>query len=264
MKCYEIIDGENDRQIGVLLHYDKEGSYIVELKNDLDEWTAPLLFTAYVKKGIYTIPRDISLLWVRERTIPNSRQNINDILAHHKLRSYDEMKILEISEGRCSQDGLYIKIMERIPDYVEKRMLRNVAECMISEDRYVICFFADDSVKKIDLSELSEDGIEKILRNRDLFESCRVGTGGYSITFNDSIDIPAAVLYRSGIRVPLGLGDFTAFVQKNVLDTTQTCSLLQCTRQNLSYMVGKDQLKPVREEVKGNLYFKGDVLKRMW
>ncbi len=33
------------------------------------------------------------------------------------------------------------------------------------------------------------------------------------------------------------------------------------SRQNLSYLVKKDRLKPLREEVKGNLFLKGDVIR---
>ena len=146
MKIFEILDEENERSIGALLYYEKEGTYIVELQDDLDDWTAPLLFTSYVKKNIYTIPREISFLWVKERVIPSGRQNISDILAHHKLKTYDEMKFLEISEGRCSQDSLYIKKIEKLPEYVVERTKKHITECILSEDNMLLCFFADDTI----------------------------------------------------------------------------------------------------------------------
>ena len=62
MKAYEIWDDENQLSIGVLQYFDKEQRYIIELQENLDEWTAPLLFTNYVKRGIYTIPRQESYL----------------------------------------------------------------------------------------------------------------------------------------------------------------------------------------------------------
>ena len=73
------------RKPRVLLElYEKEKSFIIELTDSLDEWNAPLLFTNLVKKRIYTVPRDLSLLWVKERIIPSGRQNIRDILNNHK------------------------------------------------------------------------------------------------------------------------------------------------------------------------------------
>ena len=92
MRIFEIYDEELARSVGSLLYYEKEHSFIIELEEWLDEWTAPLLFTDFVKKKQYTIPRDISLLWVRERIIPSNRQNINSILTQHRLKEYDEMK----------------------------------------------------------------------------------------------------------------------------------------------------------------------------
>ncbi len=58
MRVYEIYDEDNQIDIGILLYYKKNKLYIIELRTELDEWTAPLLFTSFVKKGIYTIPRD--------------------------------------------------------------------------------------------------------------------------------------------------------------------------------------------------------------
>lgn len=101
MKTYEITDSERREAIGMLLYYEREKTFIAELKDYLDEWTAPLLFAGLVKKNIYTVPRDLTLAWVRERLIPPGRQNIDAILSRHHLREYYEMNMLELSEGKC-------------------------------------------------------------------------------------------------------------------------------------------------------------------
>ncbi len=265
MKIFEIIDAENALLAGVLLYYEKEKTCIVELPEYLDEWTAPLLFTSYVKRKIYTIPRDISFLWVKERVIPSGRQNIKNILEQHHLQSYDEMKFLEISEGRCSQDSLYIKKIEELPDFVIKRRQKNIVECVFLENHTILCFFADDTIKKISLENLKEaDDIEKIISNEQVYHSGKVGTDGYFITFNDSLDIPSGILHDAGITIPLSMNEFKAFVQQNILDTTESCNMLECSRQNISYMVSQEQLVPIKEDVRGNLYLKGDVLRTMW
>lgn len=265
MKIYEIFDDENKISIGVLLYYEKQRSFIIELQDNLDEWSAPLLLTSFVKKGIYTIPREISLLWVQERVIPSGRQNISDILKRYKLKSYDEMKLLELSEGRCSQDNLYIRKIEELPDYVVTRKNKTVVECVATEENTLLCFFADETMRKVDLSALVQvDGVKKILVNKELFQSAKVGVGGYSVVFNDAIDIPAAVLYEAGVKIPLKLSDFITFIRKNVCDTTESCYILECSRQNVSYIVKQQQLTPIKEEVKGNLYLKGDIINNQW
>ena len=246
MKIFAIIDEETTLLTGILLYYEKEGTCVIELPEYLDEWTAPLLFTNYVKKKIYTIPRDISFLWVKERVIPSGRQNINDILAHHNMQSYDEMKFLEISEGKCSQDSLYIKKIDMLPDFVIERQKKNIVECVLSDDHTLLCFFEDDTIKKIQLEDLQS------------FEEQN------KIINNEPIDLPAWLLYDEESNIPLNLNDFKVFLKNNVLDTTESCDLLECSRQNMSYMVRKQQLTPVKEEVRGNLYLKGDVLRTLW
>lgn len=262
MKIYEIYDEETDRSIGVLLYYEKQKTCIIELQDDLDEWTAPLLFTSYVKQQIYTIPRDISFLWVKERVIPSGRQNISDILAHHHLQSYDEMKFLEISEGKCSQDRMYIRKIDRLPEYIRKRQQKNVLDCVLLDACSLLCFFADGDTRKIELKRLAGvENVDKIIKNEQLYRSGKVGVDGYYVTFNDSIDIPAQTLYTSGMKVPLKMKDFETFVKQNIVDTAEGCKILDCSRQNIAYMVGQRQLEPLKENVRGNLYLKGDLLR---
>lgn len=265
MKIFEIRDSENELSIGVLLYYEKENTCVIELQEYLTEWNSPLLFTSYVKKKIYTIPREISFLWVKERVIPCGRQNISAILNTHKLEKYDELKMLEISAGKCSQDNLYIKKITKLPDFIIERRKKNLTDCVICEENMVLCFFEDETVKKISLEQIvNEDGIDKVLKNKALLESGKVGTGGYCLTFNDSIDIPALTLYDMENSVPLSKKDFEIFIKKNVLDTTEICDILECTRQNVAYMIRRGMIAPIKEEAKGNLYLKGDVLKNRW
>jgi hypothetical protein len=263
MRVYEIYDEDNQIDIGILLYYKKNKSYIIELRTELDEWTAPLLFTSFVKKGIYTIPRDASLMWVRERVIPIGRQNIGSILSTHKMKEYDEMRLLELSEGRCSQDGLCIHRIEEIPQFVKDRSGHNLIDCTALDDNILMCFFADETVKKISLSDIGDySKVDKVISNKALYETCTPGCGGYYVTFNDSIDIPAWLLYDKGRIVDVTYKDFLTFIGRNIVDTTRACELLECTRQNLNYIVRKNNITPVMNDVKGNLYIKNRLLNK--
>lgn len=265
MKAYKIIDEELNREIGTLLYYDKEKRFIVELMDDLDEWTAPLTFTAYVKKGQFTMSREMSFIWVKERVIPSGRQNIKAILKNHKMKSYDEMRLLELSSGRCSQDALYIKSIDKLPGYVTKRMQKNLTECVVCDDAELLCIFADDVIKKVKLSGFMDvKDIDKVVINEKLLNSACVATGGYAVTFNDSIDIPSALLYERGVKIPLKKCDLLAIVEHNIIDTNESCKVLECTRQNLTYLIKQNKISPIKEDVRGNLFFKGDILKNRW
>lgn len=134
-----------------------------------------------------------------------------------------------------------------------------------SESGLHFMFFADDTTGKINLSEQKEvDGVEKIQKNNFLLQSCKIGTGGYSITFNDTIDIPAHVLYTAGVSISLGLEDFVTFVRMNIMDTGDSCNELENLRQNIFYIQKRQQMMPVKKDVKGNLYLKGEVLANKW
>lgn len=122
---------------------------------------------------------------------------------------YDEMKMLEISSGRCSQDHLYIKELDCLPEFVKKRKQHNLIDCVLSEKNTVVCIFKDGTVKKIALDQLTEvDGVDKVMKNTALFESGEVGTDGYCLTFNHSIDVPAKKLYEIEEALPIKKTDF--------------------------------------------------------
>lgn len=269
MKIYEMIDDENKAFVGVLLYYEKEKTFICELPENLDEWTAPFLFSGFVKRGIYTIPRDESLNWVRSRIIPPSRQNIDFILRNHKLKEYDENIFLEISRGKCSQDSIYVKPLKELPEFVIDRQKRNLIGVVRLTGHNLLCMFNDGIVRKLNLDGISvspklQPDLEKVLRNDELFASCRLGTGGYFITFNNSIDIPARLLYVEGEKLPLTTDDLRMIFRTAMVDTSSACEMMNCSRQNLSYMIGKGQISPIMDDVKGNLFCRDDVVRNMW
>lgn len=265
MKSYAIYDEQLERTepIGYLFYYEKAKSFVIELSNEIDEWQAPLLFQGLVKKGIYTIPKDIALMWVRERIIPSGRQNIGEILKRHKLKEYSEIAMLSLARGRSSQDDCYVKEVceEEIPESIKQRWLGNVVECFPTEHSDIVCMFRDNTARLVRMDKLMDKykGVTHIMKHRELLESVQVGVGGYSISFNESIEIMASDLKEVGELLPLQASDFYGFVQKNILDTTNACLLIECSRQNLSYLVREKRLSPIIQGTKENLYTKGEI-----
>lgn len=265
MKNYAIYDEQLERTdpIGYLFYYEKAKSFIVELASDIDEWQVPLLFQGLVKQGVYTIPKNIALMWVQERVIPSGRQNIGEILKNHKLKEYSENAMLALSKGRSSQDSCYVKEVyeEEVPVYIRNRWGENVVECFPTEDGDIVCFFQDNTTRVVRLDKLVEKYKEltHVLKRRELLESVQVGVGGYSISFNESIEIAVSDLKEVGELLPLKAKDFYGFVQKNVIDTTKACLMIECTRQNLSYLVKEKRVTPIIQGTKENLYTKGEI-----
>ena len=265
MKSYAIYDEQLEREepIGYLFYYEKARSFIIELASDIDEWQAPLLFQGLVKKGIYTIPKDIALMWVRERIIPSGRQNIGEILKAHRLKEYKEIAMLTLSKGRSSQDACYVKEVrqEEIPENIKNRWNGNVKECFPTEAGDVVCLFSDNTASLIHLEKLVDKykGIAHVIRYRELLDSVQVGVGGYSISFNDSMDIAASDLREVGEKLPLQAKDFYGFVKRNIVDTTNACLLIECSRQNLDYLVKMDRATPILQGTKEKLYTRGEI-----
>jgi len=265
MKNFAIYDAQLDRvePIGYLFYYEKAESFIIELCSDIDEWETPLLFQGLVQKGIYTIPKDISLMWVQERIIPSGRQNIGEILKTHKLKEYSEIAMLTLSKGYSSQDACHIKeiAIKEVSEEIKERWKGNVVECFPTESGDVVCMFQDNTARLVRLERLLERyrDVAYVLKSKALLESVQVGVGGYSISFNESIEIAALDLKAAGELLPLKANDFYGFVKKNIVDTTNACFMIDCSRQNLSYLVKEKRLTPILQGTKENLYTRGEI-----
>ena len=72
------------------------------------------------------------------------------------------------------------------------------------------------------------------------------------------------MLYEAGCELPLSVDDFKDAIKKNVLSTAESCSLLECSRQNVAYMVSQQQLIPLKKDDTSSLYLKGELLQTKW
>lgn len=265
MRIFAIHDDEIDEEnsIGILFYYDRTDEYVIELREDLDEWNAPLLFSGLVKKGIYTISKDISRLWVEERVIPSGRQNIGLILRNSKLSKYNEANLLSISKGKSSQDNCYIKEIksEELPEWVRQRQTNNIWEAFPIVDNRVICLLDNDNAIEVDLEKCLDEvpKLYMILANQKLMSTLKVDAGGYGISFNDSISIEKRILLEHGVILPIYSHVFREFANHCLVNTTEACSILECTRQNLGYLVKNDMLHPIKENWRENVFFKGEI-----
>ena len=265
MRVFVIHDSEieNDNVIGFLLYYEKSDEYIVELREELDEWNCPLLFSGLIKKGIYTIPKDIARLWVEERVIPSDRQNIGIILRNAKLTNYNEINLLAISQGKSSQDNCFVEEIDKgdLPVWVTDRQVNNILESFPIVDNRVICLLGDDTAIEVDLEKCSPEvsKLNSILSNQEILSTLKVDAGGYGITFNDSISIDKRILIEHGVVLPIYAHVFKDFADHCCVNTTEACSILNCSRQNLGYLIKNDALHPIKDKWRENVFFRGEI-----
>lgn len=244
-----VIKDENNNSLGYLLYFEYDSSFIIELPEDADEWKTPLLLSSYVKRKKYTIMPDDALLWVKERIVPSSRQNIASILKDSNLKEYDEYKLLMLNEGRCCQDNYYLESCNSIPSFITERQKLLIKDFLILENRDLLIFFNND-----------ESRIYKILG----YESVSVSTGGYGLLFDENIFIDNRHIYNNSAVSNIKYADFINFVRNNVLDAAEAASLAKCTRQNIKDLKDKEKLNTVKESSKYSLFLRSEVLKNLY
>lgn len=261
MKTYAIYNDDlsDNKIIGYLLHFEKANEFIIELIDDIDEWDVPILFQKYIREGCFTIPRDISKMWIKERVIPSGRQNIGMILKNSRLKSYDEMRLLKINDGRCSQDNCYIN-EENLPDHLLDRMSHNVFDCYITGEKKVICIHMDNSVRRVDLESIYELKAEmKPAIGNDVIYSVYTDVGGYEVVVNERQSINIELILKYGELLNISANELVGYSKSNLIATTDVCQKLKMTRQNLSYLAKKQKILPIIQGEKENLYTKGDI-----
>ena len=244
-----VIKDEYNNSLGYLLYFEYDSSFIIELPEDADEWKTPLLLSSYVKRKRYTIMPDDALLWVKERIVPSSRQNIASILKDSNLKEYDEYKLLMLNEGRCCQDNYYLESCNSIPSFILQRQKLLIKDFLILENRDLLIFFNND-----------ESRIYKILG----YESVSVSAGGYGLLIDENMFIDNRHIYNNSAVSNIKYADFISFVRNNTLDAAESASLAKCTRQNIKDLKDKGKLNTVKESSKYSLFLRNEVLKNLY
>ena len=82
--------------------------------------------------------------------------------------------------------------------------------------------------------------------------------------YQDGHEIDANRLYQEGTDVPLSLEDFQSYAAYCVTDTAGACRLLNCSRQNISDLVRRGKLHPIRSSSAGALFLMTELRQRLW
>ena len=264
MVTFEIRDKDQDgRLLGYLFYYERSRRFFSELLEDTDEWTCPFIFSGFVKKGIYCIDPVWSGKFVRQRIIPPDRQNLGAILKDNGLKEYDEYKLLQLSEGRCAQDELYlVRVSDNeISAEIKKRFSCKIEDLMALKDRKLLVFFKDSKSVVVDIGKLCKDNrlYGNILRNSEIFRNVRVSPGGNGIEWGEEHYISAETLRKKGKSSLIDYDDVIGFVKERLVDTAEAARILNCSRQYIKQLSDKERLVPVREGANSNLYLKSEI-----
>ncbi len=264
MNVFEIRDNaQKKRLLGYLFHYEKSGRFFAELLQEVDEWTCPFVFSGAVKKGIYSIDSLQSRRFVEQRIIPADRQNLGSILKENGLKEYDAFRLLQLSEGRCAQDEIYLaKCSEKdlLPE-MQKRLTEKVLDVLVMNSGSVLVFFRDGLSVMADVKELCGGNrtFENVLRREELFRRIHVSPGGHGVEWGEERFLPAEILRKEGKTSALSYEALTGFVQERLADTSEFTEMLHCSRQYVKQLADKKRLVPLREGGNWALYPKSSV-----
>ncbi|MBQ7920795.1 MAG: hypothetical protein IJ324_12750 [Lachnospiraceae bacterium] len=103
-----------------------------------------------------------------------------------------------------------------------------------------------------------------ILADDKLFREMKMQTDGYGITWEEQLSISCYDLFEIGTLLPLSASDFHDYIIYRTVGTTETCDILECTRQNVDDLIRRDKLSPIRSYAKSRLFLRSDVEKRLW
>ena len=266
MVVYEIKDKSQDskaRLLGFLLYYKESRRFFAEILSSVDSWSAPFLFMDHVKKRQFSIDSRTTMGFVNQRIVPSERQNLGTVLKENGLKSYDEYRLLKLSEGRCAQDDIYLKRINAtdILAEIQTRLSLNVLEAVPLSGGRILVFFKDGKSGIVDVSEMKkmDSAFQRILTSPEVFKLVKVSPGGHGVEWGEERFVPTSDLRESMNEIPISIEDLQAFVNFRVLDTSQLCRLKSYTRQYVNQQVNSGKLTPFAELGGARLFLKGEI-----
>ena len=267
MRIFAIRDDDlKGKVVAYLLYYDVPKAFYIELPEGADEWETPLLLSSFAKRRQHTVNSYWSREWVRQRIVPQDRQNIGQVLKENGLECYDEFDLLMLSMGRCAQDNCYLAEItaDELPVELIERWKVKIEDVLPLEDSSLLVFFRNGAVKKCVLTGFEKDSpqLAGILARSEIFKKVEVQTDGYGVSWNGTALISNNRLYETGIDVPLVLNDFIGFVENRIINSAQACQLLDCSRQNIDDLVKRDKLHPIRIDNRNTMFLRNEIIQR--
>ena len=253
-----------EKTLGYLVYNETSKAFYIELSDDADPWETPPVLSSFVNRGIYSIDSTWSRRWVRQRIVPQDRQNIGQILRDNGLKEYDEFSLLMLTMGRCEQDDCYLEEIssDNLPELLLRRWQTKVADVTPLDAPRLLVFFRNGATKVIDAQEVADSICATYLTNQDRFNTVEVQPDGYGVYWNDQAMISHRDLFMHGMTVPITLCDLHHYIQDRVVSASEACAILDCSRQNIDDLMRRDKLHPIRTDAKYKLFSKAEVMQR--
>ena len=252
----------NKKEIGYLFYFEKSRIFSIELEDSVSEQDVPVFLASFVRKGIRTLDPEWSRRWVRQRIIPEERQNLGIILRENHLQMYDEYRLLILGSGRCAQDDCMVLPVKKaqLPTWMQKRTGKKLAFALPLSSQHILAGYNDGTLRKTDLMPLIKSGrSQMLLAKPELIQDFEMLPGGMGITWSGETFLMAEQLYDEGELLSVSTEQFTRAVSEYVMDTGDVCAELNCSRQYVNSLVVKNELSVLKESGNNRIYEKSAV-----
>ena len=253
--------------LAILACYDGAArEYYIDMPEGSDPWVVPLLLSSFAKRGRWAVGPEWSRRWVESRVVPPSRQNIGEVLKANGLSSYDELALLEKTEGRNSQDGCYLEPLRpgEEPAWFARREAHRVVEAVPLEGARLLVCFREGDARLYTAEELLllNANLERVLECGDAFWRAAVCPGGRGVRWGTTVRVDDEGLAEAGTPLPLAWGDFARIAPALLVDATEAAEMLACTRQNVHALMKRGSLSVAKASGKATLLLRADVRSR--
>ena len=269
MKRFELRDAANESAgtIAILECFDCPRSFYIELPPHVDPWDLPFVLHEFARRDELTVDACWSLRWVQSRLVPTERQNLGEVLRENGLDNYDELRLLEMTEGRCAQDDCYLAPLRsgRMPAWYEERQTTRMTDVFALDGRRLLACFHDGQVLLCGMAKILEHSrsFARVLADETIFDRATMQAGGHGVRWGEALQVSSATLRAQGVDSGLTTTDIAALARQVTLDTAEVAHLLGCSRQNVSDLVRRGRLTPVKSTARGTLFLRSDVYARM-
>ena len=252
--------------LAVLTCYEKDPAYFIDMPERTDPWTVPFILSSFAKRGEWEIDAEWSRAWVESRLVPQSRQNLGEVLRENGLDHYDTLKLLEMTEGRNSQDDCYLVPLhpDDAPKWFAERESMRVVEAVALEGMRLLVAFRTGEVRLIDRVDLEtqESALARVLCDEAAFAKAEPTPGGRGVRWGSAIAIGNGMLASMGQPIPLSWNDLSRIAPALLVDARETAQALGCSRQNVNALVKRGALCPAKTGDRATLFLHAEVLAR--
>ena len=257
-------DNDPDREtLAVLTYYERAREFYFDLPEGADPWTVPLILSSFAERGAWEVGHDWAFSWVRSRVVPESRQNLGEVLRVNGLDEYDEFALLEMTGGRCAQDDCYLDPLDfsRAPAWYVERQGWRVADAVPLTGARLFAAFRDGATGVLDAHALAltNEAFARVACDERVFAAAEVGPGGREVRWGARCRLTWGELRQAMEFSPIRTDDLGAIVSAMTVDASQAAETLGCTRQNVAALAQRGRLTAVKSGQKCTLFMRSEV-----